>query len=221
MGIEMQSASARAYAQIRKRLLSGEILPGTRLSEIELCELCGVSRTPIREALRRLESEFFVKIEPNRGATVVDWGREDVIEIFEMRALVEGLAARKAAINATEDQISKLFELCQEVDKLLEERPAQYVDRFLEINGRFHALICEAACSARLGDVIAKLVDQAVVVRTAVQYTNDDLARSNRYHRDIANAVARRNALLAEQLMAVHLLVALEVYREGYLPSGT
>lgn len=213
----LPSASHRAYTEIRKRLLAGELAPGTRLSEVELCELCGVSRTPIREALRRLESEFFVSIEPNRGATVVDWGRGDVIEIFEMRALLEGLAARKAAINATDAQISSLANICQSVDRLLAKRPKNYIDRFLELNAQFHAEICEAAGSARLSDMIAKLVDQAVVVRTAVQYSFDDLIRSNRYHHDIADAISRRNALLAEQLMAAHLLVALEVYREGYL----
>lgn len=216
----MQSASDRAYHEIRKHLIAGRFRPGMRLSEAELCDLCGVSRTPIRDALRRLEAEFFIAIEPNRGATVVDWGRGDFAEIFEMRALLEGLAARKAAINATPEQIERLSLICAEVDLLLDQKPANYIETFLSLNAQFHGLICQASGSLRLQDMISKLVDQAIVVRTAVQYSFADLIRSNRYHFDIVEAISRKNALLAEQLMAAHLLVALEVYREGYLPPN-
>ena len=89
----MSGASERAYEEIRKRLLRGDFAPGARLSESELSELCGVSRTPVREALRRLALEYFVRIEPNRGAFVIDWSREDIVDMFEMRSMLEGLAA--------------------------------------------------------------------------------------------------------------------------------
>jgi len=103
----MSGASEKAYKHIRNRLLSGEFTPGARLSESELSDACGVSRTPVREALRRLALEYFVRIEPNRGAFVIDWSREDIMDMFEMRSMVEGLAARKAAERARRIPIIK------------------------------------------------------------------------------------------------------------------
>ena len=92
----ISGASELAYTEIRNRLLGGEYPPGARLSESELSDICGVSRTPVREALRRLAADYFVRIDPNRGAFVIDWSREDIMDMFEMRSMMEGLAARKA-----------------------------------------------------------------------------------------------------------------------------
>ena len=85
----MSGASERAYDEIRKCLLRGDFAPGARLSESELSELCGVSRTPVREALRRLALEYFVRIEPNRGAFVIDWSREDICLLYTSDAADE------------------------------------------------------------------------------------------------------------------------------------
>ena len=121
----MSGASERAYEQIRTLLIQEQYAPGSRLSESELSQKCGVSRTPVREALRRLALEYFVRIEPNRGAFVIDWSREDIIDMFEMRSMMEGLAARKAAERATPKQIlglSKIVIDIEEIELLKNER---------------------------------------------------------------------------------------------------
>src|SRR5688572_13026643 len=104
----MTAASDRAVSQLRERILGGEYTPGERLAEVELAEKLGVSRTPVREALRRLAAEGLVDITTNKGARVVDYPRQDLERIFEIRARVEGLSARVAAELATTADIDRL-----------------------------------------------------------------------------------------------------------------
>ena len=213
----MTGAVKTAYDEIRKRILAGEFEPGSHLSEQNLCEISGVSRTPVREALRRLQSEYFVLIEPNRGASVVDWGSEDISDVFELRAMLEGFAARKAAMRASEAQIAKLFNICKELDGVLKRQESDHLEKFLSLNREFHGAICEASRSARLTGMISRLVEQAVLVRTATQYSYEELVRSNQFHHEIAKAISNRSGSLAEQLMSAHIIAASQVYREGLL----
>src|SRR5690348_976966 len=104
----MTAASDRAVDQLRERILGGEYTPGERLAEVELAEKLGVSRTPVREALRRLAAEGLVDITTNKGARVIDYPRQDLERIFEIRARVEGLSARVAAeLATTADKIGR------------------------------------------------------------------------------------------------------------------
>ncbi|HAU22025.1 MAG TPA: GntR family transcriptional regulator, partial [Erythrobacter sp.] len=93
----MAKASYRAYDTIRALILSGELSPGEQLSEEDLAERCGVSRTPVRDALRRLEAELLVRKNESQRSFVADWSLGDVADAFELRAMVEGYAARRAA----------------------------------------------------------------------------------------------------------------------------
>ena len=141
----MSGASERAYSEIRRRLLQGDYAPGVRLSESELSAVCGVSRTPVREALRRLALECFVRIEPNRGAFVIDWSREDIADMFEMRAMLEGLAARKAASKATALQIQQMTDIIDKIDKLAKKNSKNMMSSFLELNRKFHDVVFSAS----------------------------------------------------------------------------
>ncbi len=213
----MSTASERAYLKIRELLLEGRFSAGERLSEEELADTCGVSRTPVREALRRLALESFVVIHPNRGAFVVDWGRDDIADLFELRAMLEGFAAYKAALRRSQAQANQLIEFTEEMHRDATLKGRRRIDRFLELNRQFHDLICEAAGNARLKEFIARLVEQAIVVRTAIQYSTNDLRRSDDFHRDIARAIEAQNGPLAEQLMRAHILAASDLYRDSYL----
>ena len=213
----MSVATEKAYQLIRRKLLDGQFEPGARLNELELADLCNVSRTPVREAIRRLAGEFFVTIVPNRGAFVVDWTREDIGDFFEMRAMLEGFAARKAAIRATDAQINEMKQICEEIDVMLRQKKEKALDDFLTLNRRFHDLICEASGNFRLLEINSRFVEQAVVARTAVQYSLQDLRRSNQFHVEITDAIRAKNPELAETLMRSHILNASALYREVYL----
>ena len=101
------------YAAIEERILSGEFCPGEPLTEARITEITGASRTPVRDALHRLERDGLVRIEPNRGAFVVGITREDLADIYEVRRRVEGLAARRAAEHVTEDDKQTLLEIVE------------------------------------------------------------------------------------------------------------
>ena len=212
----MSGASNIAYSAIRQRLEDGVFLPGDRLSESEISEICGVSRTPVREALRRLALEYFVRIEPNRGAFVIDWSREDIMDMFEMRSMMEGLAARKAAERASEAQIEKMRSITDSIeDSVVQNRPTLRAE-FLTFNREFHDLIFEASGSRRLTEIIARFVEQAVIARTAEQYSPEDIRRSNQQHKDLVEAIGARNGVLAESIMRVHILAASTRHHDAY-----
>lgn len=213
----MSRASHLAYSEIRNRLLAGEFLPGERLSESDLSEKCGVSRTPVREALRRLALEYFVRIEPNRGAFVIDWSCEDVMDMFEMRSMMEGLAARKAAERADERHLSQMTDLIDKIDAIATENSAAMWEDFIKLNREFHDTVFEASGSRKLTEIIARFVEQAIVMRTASKFTPDDVRRSNQHHKDLLQAIKGRNGVLAESIMRVHILAAASRYNDGYI----
>ena len=212
----MSGAATKAYEEIRKRLLAGDYAPGDRLSEQELSDAIGVSRTPVREALRLLAAECFVDIEPNVGASVVDWGREEIGDIFEIRAMLEGYAARKAALKASTGHIADLKRIVADIDAALDKGTRPPVAAFLRLNSRFHEKLRHASGNSRLAEIIGRFTEQAVVHRTARQYTHDDMRRSNALHRDIVAAVEAQNGALAETLMRAHILAAAEAYRGAF-----
>lgn len=215
----MSGASEQAYTEIRSRLLQGDYAPGVRLRESELSDICGVSRTPVREALRRLALEYFVRIEPNRGAFVIDWSREDIMDMFEMRSMMEGLAARKAAERATVNKTDKLYSIIKDIDVIVSKDTSDMMEQFLSLNRQFHDVIFEASGSPKLTEIIARFVEQAVVVRTAAQFSAVDIAKSNQHHKELADAIRTRNGMLAENIMRVHILAASSRYHDDYMPE--
>ncbi len=215
----MAGASETAYIYIRNCLLNGEYSAGARLSEIELSEKCGVSRTPVREALRRLAVEYFVRIEPNRGAFVIDWSREDIMDMFEMRSMMEGLAARKASERASDAHVTKMRGIIDEIDEIVQAAGPTMRDDFLTLNRQFHDAIFEASGSPKLTEIISRFVEQAVIVRTAAQYSVSDIAHSNQQHKELLSAIETRNGALAETVMRAHILAAGSRYHDNYMPS--
>ena len=101
------------YEQLKMQILRGKIVPGTRMMEVELADEMGVSRTPVREAIRKLEKEGLVTIEPRKGAYASDISLKDMVDTLEVREDLEGLAAALAAERMTDEQIQELTEISQ------------------------------------------------------------------------------------------------------------
>ncbi len=216
----MSRSSEKAYHAIREMILEGAVKPGDHLSEEHLSAAIGVSRTPVRDALRRLEADYFVSIKANRGARVRGWDAEDIDDLFQLRAILEGFAARLAAERSTPVQISELRKQIRLIDRALASRPDPDIDQFLRANARFHQIICETAGNSRLSDMIASMVAQAVVVRTANVYSMADLERSNAHHREMADAIEAHDAALAELVMRTHILTAGKAFRKSAAFAG-
>jgi DNA-binding GntR family transcriptional regulator len=198
------------------RILSGELAPGSHLKEEELAELCGVSRTPVRDALRSLAADFYVSIVPNHGTYVSDWSVADIDDIFTLRGMLEGYAAKRAASRATADQIKTMASCCDDIEQALGKKPTPDIDGFLAANRLLHQTITQAADSERLSLMLGRLVEQPIVVKTAMAYERDELRRSNDHHRELVSAMEARDEKWAEAVMTAHIHAALQNYRRTY-----
>lgn len=215
----MSRAANRAYSVIRDRILSGELPAGVQLGEEALADLCGVSRTPVRDALRRLEAELLVKRSDSQRCFVADWSIDDVADAFELRAMLEGHAARRASERMEEDILQRLRACNAEIRGAISADPPD-VGLFLEANRLFHGLILEAAQSPRLAALLATLIEQPVVWRTAHHYGREALRRSHGEHEELLAAFARRDGAWAEAIMAAHIRRAFHAYADAHHGLG-
>lgn len=156
------------YEELRNLILSGEIKPGTRMMEIELADSMGVSRTPIREAIRKLEKEGLVTIEPRKGAYVSTISMNDIVNIIQIRGTLEGLAATLAATRIKEIELMKLKEASQAFDRAVEEGNTK---EMISNDTLFHHIIVEASGN----DLLIKMVTdlQEIVLRFRYLYYKD------------------------------------------------
>lgn len=211
MELLMSRASDRAYSEIRSLILSGDAPPGAPLREEQLADLCGVSRTPVRDALRRLESELYVVRTESQRTFVADWSREDVEEMFALRAMLEAHAARRAAERMSDERLDELTR-CNAKLELAVCKPEPDVVEFLDRNREFHASIIEAASSPRLTVTLAALVEQPVVRRTAMRYGRTQLEQSVSEHRELLNAFAAHDPEWAHAVMTGHIRRAFHAF---------
>ncbi|GGM06733.1 GntR family transcriptional regulator [Dactylosporangium sucinum] len=201
----MTAASDRAVEQLRERILGGEYAPGERLGEVDLAEKLGVSRTPVREALRRLSAEGLVELATNKGARVAEYPREDLDHIFEIRARVEGLAARAAATTASAADIDRLDTIATE---LKEHSEAGRLTEVYRLNAEYHATLNGLAGSPVVAATVAQLVHASVLVRTLHAFDETARRRSVNHHLEIVAALRARDGDWAEAVMRAHLLSA-------------
>ena len=204
----MSKASNIAYETIRSLIFRNEIRPGEQLKEEELAVLCGVSRTPIRDALVRLESEFLVEKRDNQRSFVANPSRDDIDELFALRAMLEGHAAARAAERTSLELVARLKNSLNSVQN------DQSVKAFLGHNADFHKIIIEAAGSKRLASMLERLISQPVVHHTAYAYSEGQIARSIAEHKELLEAIERGDAEWARSVMTGHIRRAFHVYSE-------
>jgi DNA-binding GntR family transcriptional regulator len=198
----------KAYRTVKDGIISGRYPGGARITEQEVAATSGVSRTPVREALRRLQSEGLVDFTPNFGAVVTVWTEADSDEVFELRAMLEAYGAKRAAQHASAEQLALLRGLAEaQVKESLERKPG-YLERISEINNRFHYAIQEAAASPRLARALSSLIEAPLVMKTFHIYTPEDLVRSAQHHLELCSALESRDAEWAASVMRSHVHAA-------------
>lgn len=216
-------AAERAYHFIRDAILRNELCDDTHLRETDLAERIGVSRTPVRDALRRLAAEGLVEIVPNVGSRVRRWDAQALEEIFGLRAVLEGYAARLAATRLTSEQIDRLAELCERMDACVaasgEDRSKRVA--LTPLNEQFHAIILGAAGNWRLETVVRQIISVPLVLRTFGRYEPDEIRRSMAHHRELVDAFRARDPDWAESVMRSHLHAGLAVMRRRYVADRT
>src|SRR5262245_16054725 len=178
----MTAASDRAVERLRERILNGEYAPGERLGEVELADKLGVSRTPVREALRLLAAEGLVEITTNKGARVVEYPDHDLDHIFLIRARIEGLSARTAATRASTADIDKLDEIATE---LAERAMRGELDEVYRLNADYHSTLNGLSGSAVVLSTIGSLIHATVLLRTLHSFDEAAMRRSVNHHLEI------------------------------------
>jgi DNA-binding GntR family transcriptional regulator len=211
----MSKASDTAYRLIRSEILAGTLAPGEQLREEQLAEVCGVSRTPVREALRRLEVERFVRRSDSQRTFVNEWSFDEVEESFALRAMLEGRAAARAATRISADDIERLASHNAAIRRAIE-APRVAVNAFLDHNRAFHGIVLEASGSANLVQLLAGIVEQPIVARTARQYDKRQIGRSLAEHEELVLAFRRRDPVWAEAVMTAHIRRAFHAYSDAY-----
>ncbi len=194
--------------QLRKRILSGEFHPGDRLVEGKLSEEMGVSRIPVREALRELASEGLITIEPRRGASVAVLSDEIAFDMAEVRATLEGLNAKLAAQRRDDKTIKNLQSILQQGRDAL---AANDLDAVNTLNSHFHESLATTAGNVVLTDLMRTLRD-----RTALLFAPSNMQRIEQNweeHAQILNAVIAGNAELANLLATQHVHNAATAYQ--------
>jgi DNA-binding GntR family transcriptional regulator len=212
----MAKAAQKAYSLVRKRILSGEYPPSLRITEQEIADASGVSRTPVREALQRLQNEGFVRVAANQGAVVVDWNDDDANDVFELRALLEPWGAARAASRISREGIDQLRALALAQYQEAERRKPGYTKRIGSLNSQFHRTLHEFAASPRLSMLMPILIEAPLVMRTFTTYDEVELLRSASHHLEIVDALEARNGEWAAAIMRSHIHAArYSTYRQN------
>jgi DNA-binding GntR family transcriptional regulator len=202
---ERLRATDIAYAAIRQGLIAGRWPAGSHLRETELAEELSISRTPVREALRRLASEQMVTFEPHLGARVPGWSEQDLSEIFALRVELESFAAGEAARHATPQHVAELRQLARDMEQAAFGGAHPDYVRITEANEHFHRLIVTASGNRRLMNLIGSLIELPLVIRTFARFDTQAMTRSVQHHFDLAEAIAERNADWAIAVMRAHI----------------
>ena len=191
---------------LEEAILGGELKPGERLRAEALAQRFGTSRTPIREALLQLEGQGLVEVEPNRGAVVRTFDRDDVRDLYEVRALLEPAAAARAAQRISAPDLRRLDELCGDAS----------VEEQIVNNEAFHRIILEAAGSPRLEVAMRAASGIPRAFRSVFWHDDRQRAESMLCHRRIVSACRAGDAQLAEAVMRMHILGAVAFLEETW-----
>lgn len=190
------------YEELKMQILTGAIKPGTRMMEVELAEDMGVSRTPIREAIRKLEKEGLVTIEPRRGAYASEASVEDMVSILEVRQELEGLAAGLAAERITDEFKQQMVEAAEGFKRALEEGNTE---ELITSDTLFHHIIVDATNNTVLVNMVEQLQER--VLRFRYLYYSD-FKRAEMMpaeHQAIIDGILSGNAKVARKSAEVHI----------------
>lgn len=217
----MSKATEKAYTIIRENILSGGYAPGTHLKEEDLVAKCGVSRTPVRDALRQLATDRYVITRRNQGVFVNQWTVDDIKDIFELRSILESIVVERAALHISMDDIAGLKVIHQKIQTMLDRKGPPKIEVFLVENKAFHQILISASNSRTLADTLAQIVQPPLVAQTARQYTRQELQRSNDHHLDMINALEAKDGAWAASVMKTHIISAQRKFVNTYRDEET
>ncbi len=202
---------------IRDAIISGSLKAGSRVSEPELAERYGISRTPIREAFRQLESEGYLTVIPRRGAVVSEFSEKDVEEFYAIKSILEGYAARRACEKLTDKELGRLQAINDRLSELAEHND---IKTFFKIHSDFHDTFIKAADNEKLRDLINSLVTRFQRLRLTSLSMPGRMRISVQEHEKIIEAFRNRDAESAETLVRKNAEYGGRVLMDGGLGAS-
>ena len=201
------SIADQIFEQLERDILTGKYQRGEVLSELRLSAELGVSRTPIREAVRRLEQENILK-ETGRGMVVIGISREDMLDMYEIRLRIEGLAARRAAANISDEQLKQMEETLDLQSFYIDKQEGDSAEQIRDMDSRFHELIYESSGSRAFHETLSALHRKIMKYRSASVSKHSRALLSLEEHRAIYKALAAHDGDAAEKAALNHVVNA-------------
>ena len=190
------------FETLREAIIQGRLRPSERMMEIQLAEEMGVSRTPVREAIRKLELEGFVVMVPRKGAFVAGISIKDIVNVFEVRAAMEALAAGLAAERITSEEMEELERSLVQINEV---SSRDNIDDIVALDSSFHDIIYRASRNERLIQIVTHLQEQIHRFRTASLSQPGRTKWALGEHKKIVEAISDRNVELAQSLAREHI----------------
>lgn len=201
------------YELLRKAILAGKITPGERIVENDYAEMFHTSRTPIREALRKLEMEGFVEYLPRKGVIVKGFSLSDIIEIYEIRKSLECLALRHVVAKISGQEIDQIKAIVQEMEKADQE---DNIEHLVTICQQFHDTILHTSSMPRLTSMINTLQDYLERFKRVTLEKPKRRGKAIKEHQEIFRAIAQRDVNKAEKLIGQHIEASKRAFLEDY-----
>jgi DNA-binding GntR family transcriptional regulator len=211
------SIQGRVIAEMRRRIISGQVPSGANLSELALADEFGVSRTPVREALKQLETEGLVEVRPRVGTFVTTPSRREITELFEMKELLEGAAARLLAQRGRVPEVEQLEENLRQADRAVARDDRA---RYAELVQEFHDLLIVGADNSKLGAHYRMLMNQLAyprLVTTSLAQPGRPL-QSDREHHNVLELIVAKDGDSAERVMREHVRASRRALLAGLQP---
>jgi DNA-binding GntR family transcriptional regulator len=190
------------FESLREAIINQQLEPGERMMEIQMAEEMGVSRTPVREAIRKLELEGLVVMVPRKGAYVAGLSLKDVADVFEIRRALEGLAAELAVDRITDDELEKLERYLVKIGEEIERGD---LNKVVETDTDFHTLLYQASRNQRLSQIINNLREQIQRFRATSLSQPGRMKEAVEEHRKIVEAISSRDGETARRLAQEHI----------------
>lgn len=203
----IKSKGQSVFLTLEEEILSGALKPGDTLTEIALSERLGVSRTPLRAAIHALAEEGLVEVVPNKGAVVLGVSRDDLVEIYDIRMRLEGIAASLAAKRITDEALSKLTESVELSEFYLAKSDS---DHLKELDSDFHNIIYKSSGNRHLCKILSELHRNIRSYRKMSLSVPERLQTSVEEHKALLTAIKAHDEALAEKIAVEHIRAALD-----------
>jgi DNA-binding GntR family transcriptional regulator len=210
---ERKSLGEHVFESLKLSIVRGKISPGEWLVESHIAETLGISRTPVREAIHKLEREGLIERQPRGGFTVLGFERDDIEETFGIRSVLEGYAARLAAVKHDAQELEDLENKIGEFQNALDRKKMNLLPK---INTEFHDLLYSLSKSPKLINMINGLRDQIYRYRQMILKDRQFATTSNQDHKKMLKYIRKRDAEGAERIVREHILRGQEMVLKEY-----